>query len=112
VREIVSSKFVLTSTLHTAIICQAYGVPWALCLAEGDRLNFPDKWKDFFEYLGIDGQENAVRNYGQGLKWWEEVGLKAKTRDLRPLLDAFPLPIKNKEVLDLLEKMKARSTKQ
>jgi hypothetical protein len=105
-REIVSSKFVLTNSLHAAIICQAYGVPWALCLPEGDEINFPDKWIALFEFLGIDNQGNAVKDYAEGLKWWQDIGSKAKTRDLLPLLDSFPLPIKNKEILKVVEKMK------
>jgi hypothetical protein len=108
-REIVSSKFVLTSTLHTAMICHAYRVPWALCLANGDELNFPDKWKDFFEFLGIDNTGNAVQNYSEGLKWWQDVGSKAKIRDLLPLLDSFPLPINNKKVLNLIKKMRSNN---
>jgi coenzyme F420-reducing hydrogenase beta subunit len=103
VREIVSSKFVLTNSLHAAILSQAYGVPWALCLAENDELNFPDKWVDFFEYLGLAPQANSVLNYTEGIKWWENTGTKARIRDLKPLLDSFPLPIKSKKVLDLLK---------
>lgn len=91
-RDIISSKFVLTNTLHTAILCQAYGVPWALCLAEKDELNFPHKWVDFFEFIGIPGEDNAVKNYAEGLRWWEAVGSKTEIRDLKPLLDSFPLP--------------------
>jgi hypothetical protein len=105
--EIVSSKFVLTNSLHTAVICHAYGTPWALCLADGDELNFPDKWRDFFEFLGIDNKARAVRNYTEGLEWWGDVGSKAKTRDLLPLLDSFPLPFKNKRILTIISKMKS-----
>ena len=105
--EIVSSKFVLTNSFHTAVVCYAYGIPWALCLADGDELNFPDKWKDFFEFLGIDNKAVAVRNYAEGLQWWGDVGSKAKMRDLLPLLESFPLPIKNKRVLTNISKIKS-----
>jgi hypothetical protein len=105
--EIVSSSFVLTNSLHGAIICHAYKIPWALCLAEGDGLNFPDKWRDFFEYLGINEKGIAVKNYKEGLDWWNTVGSKAKTRDLSPLLDSFPLPIKNKKVRTIINKVKS-----
>ena len=106
-KEIVSSKFVLANSFHTAIICHAYGTPWALCLADGDELNFPDKWIDFFEFLGIENKPVAVRNYAEGLQWWDDVGSKAKTRDLLPLLDSFPLPFKNKKILTIISKMKS-----
>ena len=106
-REIVSSKFVLTNSFHTAVVCHAYGIPWALCLADGDELNFPDKWRDFFEFLDIENKAVGVRNYAEGLQWWGDVGSKAKTRDLLPLLDSFPLPIKNKTILTIIRKMKS-----
>ncbi|MFO7996272.1 MAG: polysaccharide pyruvyl transferase family protein, partial [Dehalococcoidia bacterium] len=106
-KEIVSSKFVLTNSFHTAVICHAYGTPWALCLADGDELNFPDKWRDFFEFLGIRDKPVTVRNYAEGLKWWTDVGSEAQTPDLLPLLDSFPLPIKNKRVLTSISKMKS-----
>jgi hypothetical protein len=106
-REIVSSRFVLTNSFHTAVICHAYGTPWALCLADGDELNFPDKWRDFFEFLGIEKKPVAVRNYAEGLHWWDTVGSKAQTPDLLPLLDSFPLPIKNKGVLTTISKLKS-----
>ncbi|MFO7996475.1 MAG: polysaccharide pyruvyl transferase family protein, partial [Dehalococcoidia bacterium] len=105
--EIVSSKFVLTNSFHTAVVCHAYGTPWALCLADGDELNFPDKWRDFFEFLGVQDKPVAVRNYAEGLQWWDEIGSRAKTRDLLPLLDSFPLPIKNKRVLTTISKLKS-----
>lgn len=107
--EIVSSKFVLTNSLHTAIICHAYETPWALCLADGDELNFPDKWRDFFEFLGIDNKARIVKNYTEGLEWWCDVGSKAKIRDLLPLLDSFPLPIKHKRILAIINEIKFNS---
>ena len=106
-KEIVSSKFVLTNSFHTAVICHAYGTSWALCLADGDELNFPDKWRDFFEFLGIEHETVAVRNYAEGLQWWSDVGSKAKTRDLLPLLDSFPLPFNNKRIQAIINKMKS-----
>lgn len=109
-REIVSSKFVLTNSFHTAVISHAYGTPWALCLADGDQLSFPDKWRDFFEFLGIKNRPVAVRNYAEGLQWWDDVGSKAKTIDLLPLLDSFPLPIRSKRTLTIIRKMKAKQS--
>lgn len=105
--EIVSSKFVLTNSFHTAVVCHAYQIPWALCLADGDELNFPDKWKDFFEFLGIEQEPVAVTNYAQGLQWWDVVGSKAKMPDLTPLLGSFPLPIKNKSIVTMIDEMES-----
>ncbi len=106
-RQIVSSEFVLTSTLHTAIICHAYRVPWALCLAEGDELNYPDKWNDFFECLGLEQQNHVVRNYQDGLRWWESAGSKANSVNVRPLLNSFPLPIRNRKALKIISGIKS-----
>jgi len=110
--EIVSSKFVLTNSFHTAVICHAYGTPWAFCLADGDELNFPDKWKDFFEFLGIEQEPVAVRNYTEGLQWWHNTGSKANMRDLLPLLNSFPLPIKDKRVLTIINRIKSSQLKE
>jgi hypothetical protein len=105
-KAIVSSRFVLTNSLHAAILCHAYGTPWALCLADGDELNFPDKWRDFYELIGITELPCAVMNYREGIKWWEQFGSHAATVDLLPLLNAFPLPIKSREVRSLIKKLK------
>lgn len=95
VTEVVSSSFVLTNSLHTAIICEAYGTPWALCLPAGHELNFPDKWRDWFEYLGIG--YCAVQGYKDGLAWWQANRAKVNRPSTRPLLDAFPLEIKDRQ---------------
>jgi coenzyme F420-reducing hydrogenase beta subunit len=90
VTEVVSSSFVLTNSLHTAIVCEAYGTPWALCLPAGHELNFPDKWRDWFEYLGV--ADYAAQGYKDGLEWWQRNRSKA-TVHTEPLLNAFPLSI-------------------
>jgi coenzyme F420-reducing hydrogenase beta subunit len=106
-REIVSSEFVLTNSFHTAVVCHAYRTPWALCLADGDELNFPDKWRDFFEFLGVGDGVTAVKNYEEGLEWWNEVGSKARRADSFPLLDSFPLPVTHKRILTIMNQMKS-----
>lgn len=105
-RELVSSRFVLTNSLHAAIICHAYRTPWALCLAEGDHLNFPDKWRDFLEFLGVEGV-STVRNFEEGLEWWRTLPPDFSPRALLPLMDAFPLPIRNRRALRVIEELRA-----
>lgn len=104
-REIVSARFVLTNSLHTAIVCHAYGTPWALCLAEGDELNFPDKWRDFFELLGLGTDIDIVSNYQEGQAWWNQVAQKAANVDLVALLSSFPLPIKDKRAQRMIKSL-------
>jgi hypothetical protein len=96
-REIVSARLVLTNSMHGAIISQAYGVPWALCLATGDVLNYPEKWADFFESLGLPDEIKPVKNRAEGQKWWDEVGSQIPPFNILPLLEAFPLPIKDRQ---------------
>lgn len=45
IQRIVNAKKVMTNTLHTMILCKAYGVPCELCSGE---LNMPQKWDDVF----------------------------------------------------------------
>lgn len=89
IEEIVSVNFLLTSSLHGAIIAQAYGIPWALCVPAGSEWNMPFKWRDWFAYLGI-GEPVRVANLDDGRKWWNETGHRGRVRDLEPLLNSFP----------------------
>jgi len=93
-KEIISAKFVLTNSLHTAILCHAYNTPWALCLPENDKLNFPDKWLDFYDLIGSALPEKIATNYQEGLQWWQSTGYKLKSPDIRPLLESFQIMIK------------------
>jgi len=83
---IAGASFVLTGSLHGAILAQAYGVPWA-AYYDGYVDTLP-KWYDFAAYLGID--LDFVRTLNEGQKWWDAYGRHGKIRDLRPLLAAFP----------------------
>jgi hypothetical protein len=86
VAQIAGASFVLTGSLHGAILAQAYGVPWAAYF-DGYVDTLP-KWYDFAAYLGID--LDFVRTLAEGERWWAIYGRKGKVRDLRPLLAAFP----------------------
>ena len=88
VREIANARFVMTSSLHGAILSQAYGTPWALCIPSGTKLNMPFKWSDWFAYLKIEG--SAVDNIDSAKEWWENEGQYGKSEDISPVFDAFP----------------------
>jgi len=90
VEKIVNSRFVLTNSLHTAIIAQAYGTPWAASLLEGEEFNMPMKWKDVTEFLGICQDFETVKDFDQGYQWWNDVGVKAHVPSLIPLAESFP----------------------
>jgi hypothetical protein len=89
VAQIAGASFVLTGSLHGAILAQAYGVPWA-AYYDGYVDTLP-KWYDWAAYLGTE--LDFVRNLAEGEKWWARYGRHGKVRDLRPLLAAFPYEI-------------------
>jgi len=89
VEELAKTGFVLTSSLHAAIIAQAYGTPWALCIPPGSNWVMPFKWRDWFHYLGL-GEPVPLRNVVEARKWWHRRGQYGRIGDLQPLLDAFP----------------------
>ncbi|MBU0615650.1 MAG: polysaccharide pyruvyl transferase family protein [Nanoarchaeota archaeon] len=104
-KKLVNAKFVLTNSMHVAIIRHAYRAPWALCLPKGDILDMPDKWKDVMEFLGIEHQFKVVKNMQEGLSWWNEVKSQP-IPSMLPMLNAFPYKIINKEALEIIEKYK------
>jgi hypothetical protein len=96
--------------MHAAIIRHAYRAPWALCLTLGDAIGLPLKWADILEPMGLDPdpEKHVVHNIVEGREWWAKVGSKAKVPDVRPLLAAFPLPIKNKQAWDIAQGLLGR----
>ena len=91
IRSIVDAEFVLTGSLHGAIVAQAYGRPWALCLPDGVRQDKPGKWEDWFAYLGLEPA--SCRNHEEGRRWWLTHGCRGTVKDLRPMMRALPFPI-------------------
>lgn len=108
-KKIVSAEFVLTGSLHTAILCHGYGVPWSLCLTGNDKLNLPPKWWDLFEFFGVnpDPEKHIVHNIAEGRKWWSETGSKIEKSDVLPLIQSFPLPIKDEFSMEVIKRIKS-----
>jgi hypothetical protein len=79
-------KFVLTGSLHGAILAQAYGVPWAAY--DDGYVDVPEKWYDWADYLRI--RIAFVSDLRTGLDWWRATGHCGQLRDTAPLLAAFP----------------------
>lgn len=84
--RIAGAGFVLTGSLHGAILSQAFGVPWAAY--HDGYMDAPAKWTDWAAYLGIDIK--LVRTLKDGRDWWQEHGSHGHIRDLMPLLESFP----------------------
>ena len=91
VKRIAGAAFVLTGSLHGAILAQAYGVPWAAY--DDGYVDAPAKWLDWAAFLGI--QIKFVTNLAEGERWWQMTGRKGTIRDLAPLISAFPYPIRS-----------------
>lgn len=91
VSRIAGASFVLTGSLHGAILAQAYGVPWAAY--DDGYVDAPAKWHDWAAYLGVEIE--FVRTLEDGERWWRCHGYHGRIRSLRPLLNAFPYPILN-----------------
>ena len=88
IRQIAGARFVLTGSLHGAILAQAYGVPWAAY--DDGYVDVPEKWFDWAEYVGI--RIRFVPDLQTGMAWWDTNGRAGKVGDLTQLLAAFPYP--------------------
>lgn len=95
IARIAGAAFVLTGSLHGAILAQAYGVPWAAY--DDGYVNAPAKWLDWAAYLGVDLE--FVPTLAAGQQWWQTKGRRGAVRALGPLLAAFPYPLPTTTVL-------------
>ena len=86
IARIAGADFVLTGSLHGAILAQAYGIPWAAY--DDGYIDAPAKWADWAAYLGI--QLQFVATLAAGQQWWQRAGQWGVVRDLNQLLAAFP----------------------
>ena len=104
------AEFVLTGSLHVAILCHGYGIPWALCHTEGERLNLPPKWWDLFEFFGVDPdpEKHIVHNITEAREWWDMTGSKIPKPDVNQLIESFPL---DKELYEFSRQARTETTK-
>ena len=86
VHTIAGAGFVLTGSLHGAILSHAYGTPWAAY--DDGGLDTPAKWQDLASLLGTDIA--MVRDIQAGEAWWDAMGQRAARVNMNPLLNAFP----------------------
>ena len=89
VKRIAGARFVLTGSLHGAILAQAYGVPWAAY--DDGYIDALPKWADWAAYLGV--QLQFVTTLAAGQRWWQCEGQRGVVRDLNGLLAAFPYSV-------------------
>jgi hypothetical protein len=88
VAQIASAGFVLSSSLHGAIIAQAYGRPWAIY--DNGALDLPFKWRDYGASLGVEIR--PVSTLAEGMAWYRSNAsvLTSSPIDLDRLEEAFP----------------------
>ncbi len=99
VRLIAGAGFVLTGSLHVAVLAQAFGVPWAAY--DDGYVDAPPKWTDWAAYLNVDLE--LVKTLKDGRSWWEHIGRQGRIRSLSPLLKTFPYEIINPSVRSLAQ---------
>jgi succinoglycan biosynthesis protein ExoV len=87
VADLCSSSFILTNSLHGAILAQGYGIPFSYGTV-GDYLNCPFKWKDHSSTIGTDCLFAA--NLEQGEKLYRDNFSRALTPDTARILHALP----------------------
>ena len=86
IERIAGCGFLLTGSLHGAILAQAYGVPWAAF--DDGFVSMPFKWHDWGRYLGV--RVGFVSTLAEGWDWWRSQGRRGRLRDLEPLVGALP----------------------
>lgn len=99
--KIAAANFVWTTSLHGAIVAQAYGVPWALAKPWGNfrRKKFCSfKWLDWLEFLGLEDNDLVfTRTLDEAQCWWEKVERRIRVPDVSPLMETLSLVRKEME---------------
>lgn len=88
--QIASVDFLLTASLHGAIIACAYGVPFAFW--SYGEVDVPFKWDDFAALLGIEAVFH--QGFDSGLVWWNEQSGRIRRPSLVSMLSCCPFAAK------------------
>lgn len=90
---IANANIVLTSSMHVAIVCYSYGVPFAMVAKKETDLSKEWKWYDTLINMGITTKIRLVNSVEDGYRWWHEVKDQIKPISLQQqevILNAFP----------------------
>lgn len=85
--DIASASFVLTASLHGAIVAAAYGVPF--CFWDNGHLDVPFKWNDLAASIGIPAAFAPNLEAGQAL-WARDIQPVYRPPKLSPILAVAP----------------------
>jgi hypothetical protein len=94
-----TADFVLTASLHGAIVALAYGRPFAYW--SNGMLDLPFKWDDFAASVSITRKFAGNLEEGRVL-YLREIVNQAKIPSLLPILSAAPFPIRLRPLLRVI----------
>jgi hypothetical protein len=89
--RIAAAEFVLSASLHGAIIACAYGRPF--CFWDNGHLDLPHKWRDFSLAVGFDGEFAA--NLAEGRANYEtRIAPNLRLPPRTPMLEVCPFTVR------------------
>jgi hypothetical protein len=96
---IATASFVLTASLHAAIIACAYGRPFAFW--DNGHLDVPFKWQDFAESASLECK--FVTNVAEGRKIYnDDIAPRLRIPPLSPILEICPFSVRPSALLRAL----------
>jgi glycosyltransferase involved in cell wall biosynthesis len=97
--RIVSAEFVLTASLHGAVVAAAYGRPFAFW--ENEHLDLPFKWEDFAASISVP--HRFAKTLSEGRRLYDtELAPKLRLPALWPFLATAPLGLRAEAALKVL----------
>ena len=84
--ELTTAEFILTASLHGAILAYAYGIPFALL--NSGKIDCPFKWIDFMSTTGM--QTHFVQSNVEGLEWSTKNPIPERYFNLKSLIKSCP----------------------
>jgi hypothetical protein len=97
--SVTSASFVLSASLHGAIVAAAYGRPFAFW--SNGQLDIPTKWEDFALYANLEMHGSETVTHAKGY-YRRKIKPKLKLPSIWPLLANAPCQVKPAALLQVL----------
>jgi hypothetical protein len=97
--KIAGADFVLTASLHGAVLAAAYGRPFAFW--DSGAIDAPFKWHDFAASLGFEAMFVSSVSAGRRL-YEQQIAPKIRLLPMVPLLEACPFAVRPSVLVDAL----------
>jgi len=98
--SVASAGFVLSASLHGAVVAAAYGRPFAFW--DNGHLDLPTKWEDFASYANFE--THGIRTISDAITYYEsKIAPTLAIPSLWPLLANAPCQIKPTALLKVLQ---------